>query len=119
IKFGTTQTSRIDSGSNKKSASRRLGSSFQKAHPTSAKISRRRISAACASVGALESGFTVEPWATMRSAILSFRAIQQRQRPTLNAQRPMFNLRQTLWFGIHADSTAGKRGRNTFLESLL
>jgi hypothetical protein len=31
----------------------------------------------------------------------------------------MLNLRQTLWFGIHADSTAGKRGRTTFLESLL
>src|SRR6266568_3679797 len=68
MKFGTTQTSRIDSGSNKNSVSRRLGSSFQKAHPTSAKTFRRRISAACASVGALESGFTVEPWATIRSA---------------------------------------------------
>jgi hypothetical protein len=71
MKFGTTQTSRIDSGSNKKSASRKLGSSFQNAHSTSAKIFLRRISAACANVGALESGFTVEPCATMRSAVLS------------------------------------------------
>jgi hypothetical protein len=61
----------MDSGSNKKSASRKLGSSFQKAHATSAKIFRRRISAACASVGALESGFTVEPWATIKSALSS------------------------------------------------
>src|SRR5438876_10632810 len=68
MKFGTTHTSQIDFGSNKKIASRRLGSSFQKAHPTSAKIFRRRISAACASVGALESGFTVEPCATIKSA---------------------------------------------------
>src|SRR5437870_10350337 len=68
MKFGTTQTCRVRSGSNKKSPSRKLGSSFQKAHPTSAKIFRRRISAACASVGALESWFTVEPCATIKSA---------------------------------------------------
>jgi hypothetical protein len=52
-------------------ASRKLGSSFQNAHPTSAKTFRRRISAVCASVGALESGFTVEPCATMSSALSS------------------------------------------------
>jgi hypothetical protein len=32
-------------------------------------MSRRRISAACASVGALESGFTVEPCATIKSPL--------------------------------------------------
>src|SRR5882724_2784573 len=68
MKFGTTQTSRIDSGSNRNNASRKLGSSFQNAHSTLAKMLRRRISAACARVGALESGFTVEPCATMSSA---------------------------------------------------
>ena len=52
----------------KRCASRRLGSSFQKAHATSAKRLRRRISLACARLGVLESGFTVEPWPTMRSA---------------------------------------------------
>ncbi len=31
---------------------------------------QHRISAECAKVGALESGFTVDPWATMRSAEL-------------------------------------------------
>src|SRR5438874_13790827 len=89
MKFGTTQTSRIDSGSNKNSASRKLGSSFQKAHSTSAKTFRRRISAACASVGALESGFTVEPWATMRRAVLSFEVIQMRK--TSDAERSASN----------------------------
>src|SRR5437870_1772792 len=69
MKFGTTQTYLIVSGSNKKIASRRLGSSFQNAHSTSAKIFRRRISAACASVGALESGFTVEPCATINNPV--------------------------------------------------
>src|SRR5262249_31161306 len=34
----------------------------------SRKLPRRRISAACASVGALESGFTVEPCATINNA---------------------------------------------------
>ena len=57
-------------------ASRKLGSSFQNAHSTSAKIFRRRISAVCANVGALESGFTVEPCAArqhLRSIhVLSF-----------------------------------------------
>jgi hypothetical protein len=71
MKFGTTQTSRIDSGSNEKIASRKLGSSFQKAHSTPAKIFRRRISAAWANVGALESGFTVEPWATIKRPLSS------------------------------------------------
>src|SRR5437867_10126744 len=75
MKFGTTQTSRIDSGSNKNNASRKLGSSFQNAQPTFAKIFRRRISAACASVGALESGFTVEPCATINSAASCVRFI--------------------------------------------
>src|SRR5206468_11017295 len=71
MKFGTTQTSPIDSGSNRNNASRKLGSSFQNAHSTSAKIFRRRISAACASVGALESGFTVEPCPTIKRALCS------------------------------------------------
>src|SRR6058998_2120426 len=69
MKFGTTQTSPIDSGSNRNNASRKLGSSFQNAHSTSAKIFRRRISAECASVGALESGFTVEPCATINNPV--------------------------------------------------
>ncbi|PYJ52988.1 MAG: hypothetical protein DME83_03800 [Verrucomicrobia bacterium] len=67
--------SRIDSGSNKKSASRKLGSSFQKAQPTSAKSFRRRISAACVSVGGLESEFTVEPCPTIKSALLDLEVI--------------------------------------------
>src|SRR5213593_2962384 len=91
MKFGTTYTSRIDSGSNTKIASRKLGSSFQKAHSTPAKAFRRRISAACASVGALESGFTVEPCATINRALSSLRFIQSQktsnvQRSTSNAQ---------------------------------
>src|SRR6266478_4345271 len=72
----------MHSGSNKKITSRKLGSSFQNAQPTSAKISRRRISAACASVGALESGFTVEPCATINSAasdLYSTRIINHRE----------------------------------------
>src|SRR6267378_1339336 len=82
MKFGTTQTSPTDSGSNRNNASRKLGSSFQNAHSTSAKIFRRRISAACASVGALESGFTVEPCATINSAasdLYSTRIINHRE----------------------------------------
>jgi hypothetical protein len=47
-----------------------LGSSFQKQHCTSAKRSRRRISAACARFGGLESGFTVDPWPTINKAAL-------------------------------------------------
>src|SRR6266511_894350 len=90
MKFGTTQTSRIDSGSNKKSASRKLGSSFQKPHSTSAKILRRRISAACASVGALESGFTVEPCATIRSAAFDCTTKHR----TSDIGRPTSNQRQ-------------------------
>src|SRR5436309_11361510 len=86
MKFGTTQTYLIVSGSNKKIASRRLGSSFQKAQPTSAKTFRRRISAACASVGALESGFTVEPWPTIKSALLDCME-ENVERPTPNVQR--------------------------------
>src|SRR3989441_2290581 len=87
-------------GSNKKIASPKLGSSFQDALPTSAKTFRRRISAACASVGALESGFTVEPCPTMRSAVSGFATMASIQRPTacperkpngLNAQRPTLN----------------------------
>src|SRR5947199_7365070 len=74
MKFGTTQTYLIVSGSNKKIASRKLGSSFQNAHCTSAKTPRRRISTACASVGALESGFTVEPCATINSAAVALRS---------------------------------------------
>src|SRR5438552_16015739 len=70
MKLGTTKTSRIAGSRKNSSASRRLGSSFQKPHATSAKIPRRRISAACISVGALESGFTVEPWPTIRSALV-------------------------------------------------
>src|SRR3954452_5911287 len=77
MKFGTTETSRIDSGSNKNNASRKLGSSFQNAHSTSANMFRRRISAACASVGALESGFTVEPCATTNKAALCIRVTLQ------------------------------------------
>ena len=89
MKFGTTHTSQIDFGSNKKIASRRLGSSFQKAQPTSAKIFRRRIFAACASVGALESGFTVEPCATIKSALSLLKLMQLRnvQRPTACPER--------------------------------
>ena len=45
--FGTTQTSLMAGSRKKRSASRRLGSSFQKQQATSAKIPRRRISAAC------------------------------------------------------------------------
>src|SRR5437773_9551586 len=89
MKFGTTHTSQIDFGSNKKIASRRLGSSFQKAQPTWAKIFRRRISAACASVGALDSGFTVEPCATIKSALSSLELIElgNVERRTPNVQR--------------------------------
>src|SRR5436190_18576717 len=101
MKFGTTYTSRIDLGSNRNNASRKLGSSFQKAHSTFAKIFRRRISAACAMVGALESGFTVEPCATIKRDLSVLELIELRnvQRPTLlrkattraSAQRPMPN----------------------------
>src|SRR5262252_7099290 len=88
MKFGTTQTSPINSGSNRNNASRKLGSSFQNAYSTSAKIFRRRISAACASVGALECGFTVEPCATINKALPLLELIELRnvQRPTLNVQ---------------------------------
>jgi hypothetical protein len=48
-----------------------LGITLFDAADTTAKTSRRRISAACASVGALESGFTVEPCATIKSALWS------------------------------------------------
>src|SRR4029453_5998564 len=87
MKFGTTETSRTDSGSNRNNASRKLGSSFQNAHSTFAKIFRRRISAACASVGALESGFTVEPWATIKSALSSGFTEENVQQPALSASR--------------------------------
>src|SRR5438034_10876637 len=90
MKFGTTQTSRIDSGSNKKVASRKLGSSFQKAHSTSTKIFRRRISTACAKVGALESGFTVEPCATMMRATFVFPVSAKSSKH--NAQRSPSNV---------------------------
>src|SRR6266571_632650 len=88
MKFGTTETFLIVSGSKRKIASRRLGSSFQNAHCTSPKMFRRRISAACASVGALESGFTVEPCPTMRSALSDFANIEIRnvERATPNVQ---------------------------------
>src|SRR5947199_1022684 len=101
MKFWTTQTSRIDSGSNKKVASRKLGSSFQKAHSTSAKIFRRRISTASASVGALESGFTVEPCATINSAAVALRFTSEfyhrehgghRGEKSLNSLRDLFIL---------------------------
>src|SRR5438093_12229990 len=94
MKFGTTQTYLIVSGSNKKIASRRLGSSFQNAHCTSAKIFRRRISAACASVGALESGFTVEPWPTIKRAAYCFLSMPDRTRRTPSAERPALNYTQ-------------------------
>src|SRR6266513_5170057 len=87
MKFGTTQTSPIDSGSNRNNASRKLGSSFQNAHSTSAKIFRRRISAACASVGALESGFTVEPCATTNSAVCLLELMRTQKRPTACPER--------------------------------
>src|SRR5467141_904958 len=87
MKFGTTQTYLIVSGSNKKIASRRLGSSFQNAHCTLAKIFRRRISAACASVGALESGFTVEPCATTNSALCLLELMRTQKRPTACPER--------------------------------
>src|SRR5438094_3686043 len=74
----------MNPGSNRNIASRKLGSSFQNAHPTSAKTFRRRISAACPRVGALESGFTVEPWATIRSAVLFFEVMQITKRRTPN-----------------------------------
>src|SRR5438093_3524821 len=101
MKFGTTQTSPIDSGSNRKIASRKLGSSFQNAHSTSAKIFRRRISTACASVGALESGFTVEPCATINSAAVALRFTSEfyhrehgghRGEKSLNSLRDLFIL---------------------------
>src|SRR5438034_8758209 len=87
MKFGTTQTSRIDSGSNRNNASRKLGSSFQNAHSTLAKIFRRRISAACSNVGALESGFTVEPCATINSALCLLELMRTQKRPTACPER--------------------------------
>src|ERR1700756_1302204 len=86
MKFGTTKTSRVVSSAKKNRASRRLGSSFQNAHCTSAKIFRRLISAACASVGALESGFTVDPWPTIKSALSDFTE-ENVQQPALSASR--------------------------------
>src|SRR5687767_476951 len=77
-------------GSRKKTrASRRLGSSFQKQQATSAKTPRRRMAAAWARVGALEAGFTVEPWPTMRSAELFLACMgsaENVERPTPNVQ---------------------------------
>src|SRR5438874_5490499 len=115
MKFGTTWTSRTDFGSNKKSASRKLGSSFQNAQLTSRKILRRLISAACANVGALESGFTVEPCATIRRAVLS--VIQQNnvQRPTLNVQRSI-SARCCWWEGTEIRSP--KRAVERILQNL-
>jgi hypothetical protein len=48
-----------------------------------------RISAASASVGALESGFTVDPWPTMRSAEFLDSTKENVQCSTLNVQRPI------------------------------
>src|SRR5258705_4093597 len=102
MKFGTTQTSRIDSGSNRNNASRKLGSSFQNAHSTLAKISRRRISAACARVGALESGFTVEPCATINSVPFGLRStltiLPQRTRRAQRSGSP--NSLRDLWASV-------------------
>src|SRR5438552_6959489 len=91
MKFGTTKTSRVILSAKKNRASRKLGSSFQNAQPTSAKTFRRRISAACTSVGALESGFTVEPCATIKRALCSLELMRTQkpsnvQRSTSNAQ---------------------------------
>src|SRR5437762_5901064 len=92
MKLGTTHTSRITSGSNRNTASRKLGSSFQNAHFTSAKIFRRRMSAACARVGALESGFTVEPCATIKRPLcsLEFMRAQIHRQSTLARARRRF-----------------------------
>ena len=109
MKFGTTETSRNDSESNRKSASRKLGSSFQNPHSTAAKIFRCRISAACASVGALESGFTVEPCATMRSALSS-----DLTRETFNS----LPRAQVEWaqLELKADVTAGNSTSDSIVE---
>src|SRR5687767_11298720 len=68
MKLGTTKISWMAGSRKKKRASRRLGSSFQKQQATSAKTPRPRMAEACARVGVLEAGFTVEPWPTMRRA---------------------------------------------------
>src|SRR5207247_7713996 len=102
----------MNPGSNRNIASRKLGSSFQNAHPTSAKSLRRRISAACASVGALESGFTVEPWATIKSALSSGFTEENVQQPALSASRtgPPLKQRQLVVVAVPATKfTAGKQ----------
>ena len=72
MKFGTTYTSRISGASSKSNpaaASRMEGSSFQKQQATCPKSPRRRIAAACARLGALESGLVVEPCPTISNAV--------------------------------------------------
>src|SRR5436190_22467907 len=90
MKFGTTKTSSI-SFSKKNCASRRLGSSFQKAHCTSAKIPRRRISRAWRQVGMLESGFSVDPCPMMRRALSGLEVIEVgnlgRRKPNVQPNR--------------------------------
>ena len=68
MKLGTTYTSRIVAGSKSSGQSRRPGSSFQNAQATSANWPRRRMAAACARLGAPESGLTVEPCPMMSRA---------------------------------------------------
>ena len=67
MKLGTTYTSRM-AGSNSSGQSRKDGSSFQNTQATSANTPRRRMAAACARLGAPESGLTVEPCPTMSRA---------------------------------------------------
>ena len=55
-----------------KSASRMEGSSFQKQTWTSAKMPRLRISSAWSKYGVEESGFSVEPWPTIKRAEFGF-----------------------------------------------
>src|SRR6266567_5388084 len=118
----------MNSGSNKKIASRKLGSSFQKAHATSTKMFRRRISLAWARVGALESGFTVEPWPTMRSPLWPFEIMLSEK--TSNDEPAFARLRRgrhpTSNSELRADVAAGNsppgsaaEKSNNFLEPLL
>ena len=58
------------------STCRMLGSSFQNAQCTSPKIFRRINSSAWSKVGALESGFTVEPCPTRIRALSGFNAMR-------------------------------------------
>src|SRR5687768_263447 len=61
IKRGTTKTAGVKAPRKTPAIP---GSSFQNASSTCAKMARRRNSAACRYVGALDSAFKVEPWPT-------------------------------------------------------